>query len=990
MSALRKFLPGKKKNKKSTSSSIQSSVSEQNIAGIEQATGHKNVKEKDLPKLHKAAWLGDMVKLKQLLKKNDVNSMDRHHRTPLHYACMKGHDGITQWLCANRANLGICDEDGKAALMKAVEAASESCVEILLNHGAEANIVDVNLTTPLHIAATHGSISLTKLLLEHGARVNALDNERITPLYLAASFNFPDLLEFLLKEYALVNEPDFFGRTPLIAAAMEGHDNIVKILLEYGANTEVRDKEGWKAMDHAEMTGNHRISELLKQHAQEDDRLPTETTPDIANFGSGVGSPFRSTSTQPSTFGGPAVNITADSEDDSVGNISPQRHDLQNSWADSDSEDDDDLKKKAKVPNLTHSLKHGEATPIKSQVSKIPIATSKEVPSQKDHPERDIGKLASKPESKIPRFDAGSKGNVTSSLEGDIALESNSQVVNKIPKSDSGKEASNHEATKDELKLRHGDITSKIPRLSSSSFSKRPAETLNVEVKRNEEAEQRGDEESEKHSFGDKNRSASDFESDSNSLSETDILAALTGTPTKKLEKVEVNKNREDNKPHIVTASPSIKASENRLDVKETALAEKKYFEKEEVIKDDNGKDIEMSNIESEWSSTTEEVSTSKPNLANLMRKEKENKTGEFDLDVDFDSSFDRTESPPPEAKEDVRKVEDLNEDIKLENDKSSSSDFSLDKVSHNLDEKLSEGANRERHNIEESKDGDKKSIKDIKAQLEALGIEGVSSLSSVSEDGSFAELNASFGRHEGGIPMEEQASKPKKSDLQSENGRQVVESDAIEIDQKFGKHASTGRDQIAKMESGSRQTKSVKPFSFLETALSDESSLESESEWETSLKLKRGFEDNSTRKTGSDLEEIMNKNKKEILNKSEGEIMNKNEEELKESQGNIGKTENVRIEYKSDIEFISDESFSANTEGQLEELEEMRIKQADEDQNFSKDFDDSDFSFSENSEKLEIIEGDFVKLNSNDELKIREENEEEDNSKYVLSRKKF
>ena len=80
MSALRKFLPGKKKNKKSTSSSIQSSVSEHNIAGIEQASGHKNVKEKDLPKLHKAAWLGDLVKLKQLLKKNDVNSMDRHHR----------------------------------------------------------------------------------------------------------------------------------------------------------------------------------------------------------------------------------------------------------------------------------------------------------------------------------------------------------------------------------------------------------------------------------------------------------------------------------------------------------------------------------------------------------------------------------------------------------------------------------------------------------------------------------------------------------------------------------------------------------------------------------------------------------------------------------------------------------------------------------------------------------------------------------------------
>ena len=83
MSALRKFLPGKKKNKKSTSSSIKSAVSEQNIAGAEQVPGNKDVKEKDLPKLHKAAWHGDMAKLKQLLKKTDVNSMDRHHRYEL-------------------------------------------------------------------------------------------------------------------------------------------------------------------------------------------------------------------------------------------------------------------------------------------------------------------------------------------------------------------------------------------------------------------------------------------------------------------------------------------------------------------------------------------------------------------------------------------------------------------------------------------------------------------------------------------------------------------------------------------------------------------------------------------------------------------------------------------------------------------------------------------------------------------------------------------
>ena len=56
-----------------------------------------------------------------------------------------------------------------------MECASEACIDTLLNHGAETNVVDVNLTTPLHLAATHGSISIATLLLERDARVNAPD-----------------------------------------------------------------------------------------------------------------------------------------------------------------------------------------------------------------------------------------------------------------------------------------------------------------------------------------------------------------------------------------------------------------------------------------------------------------------------------------------------------------------------------------------------------------------------------------------------------------------------------------------------------------------------------------------------------------------------------------------------------------------------------------------------------------------------------------------
>ncbi len=80
MSALRKLIPGRKKSKKSSSASLRSATSEQNLAEGPAEPGYKNVKEKDLPKLHKAAWNGDLAKVRQLAKKADINQMDKHHR----------------------------------------------------------------------------------------------------------------------------------------------------------------------------------------------------------------------------------------------------------------------------------------------------------------------------------------------------------------------------------------------------------------------------------------------------------------------------------------------------------------------------------------------------------------------------------------------------------------------------------------------------------------------------------------------------------------------------------------------------------------------------------------------------------------------------------------------------------------------------------------------------------------------------------------------
>lgn len=48
-------------------------------AGAEQNVAGYVVKEKDLPKLHKACWVGDLSKVKQLAKK-DASPFDKDYR----------------------------------------------------------------------------------------------------------------------------------------------------------------------------------------------------------------------------------------------------------------------------------------------------------------------------------------------------------------------------------------------------------------------------------------------------------------------------------------------------------------------------------------------------------------------------------------------------------------------------------------------------------------------------------------------------------------------------------------------------------------------------------------------------------------------------------------------------------------------------------------------------------------------------------------------
>ncbi|XP_060742708.1 ankyrin repeat domain-containing protein 26 [Tachysurus vachellii] len=334
-----------------------------------------DLKEKDLGKLHKAAFTGDVSKLRQLAKKNDLNQLDKENRTVLHIACVYGHAEVVQYLVENKVKLNLCDNQNRSALMKAVQCQQDRCVSILLEHEADPNLVDINGNTSLHLAARIPSVPVAIKLLEHEANINAQNKEGNTPLMLSVEENHEEMAEFLLKEGADVNLQNQEQRTPLLIAACNGQINMVRLLLRYNADITVKDNKGWSSEDYAGINGHHGCSQLITDHGTKRKALqsPSHLAFNKNKLTSLLGSPEAGFA-----LGGPALGKDGgcakeegkDTEDsshaDSISRAS--KSGPADSWASTDGDDDDD----------DEELDLGPKKPQKINLKKLMSASKRE------------------------------------------------------------------------------------------------------------------------------------------------------------------------------------------------------------------------------------------------------------------------------------------------------------------------------------------------------------------------------------------------------------------------------------------------------------------------------------------------------------------------------------------------------------------------------------------------------------------------------------
>ncbi len=202
---------------------------------------------------------GDSIAIDDLLNGNPAlcNQKTSHEISPLLLACYYNKPQIVKVLLkhineltiheAAAANLleqvqamaadlpdalDAVSDHGFTALGMATHFGNEDIVRFLLEKGADPNTHSQNgyNVYPLHAAVGSGFDGIAKMLIEAGAEVNVLQTSRTSPLHLAAQTGNIDLIILLLENGASVSIKNEMGKTASDLAGEKGHTEIANIL----------------------------------------------------------------------------------------------------------------------------------------------------------------------------------------------------------------------------------------------------------------------------------------------------------------------------------------------------------------------------------------------------------------------------------------------------------------------------------------------------------------------------------------------------------------------------------------------------------------------------------------------------------------------------------------------------------------------------------------------------------------------------------------
>lgn len=193
---------------------------------------------------------GNLQKVKDLLKRANVNISDKQENTPLILAAAKGHKEIVEELLARvtKAHLNTKNKNGNTALMEATRLGHIDIVKMLLMYGADIDATNLDNESALILASSEGWTNMVELLLENKPDVKIAKNDGSTALSIVCNYGFPDIAQSLIQNDAKVDIPIIYGYSPFMLASLAGHKEIVKLLKEAQAERGINESELFMAV----------------------------------------------------------------------------------------------------------------------------------------------------------------------------------------------------------------------------------------------------------------------------------------------------------------------------------------------------------------------------------------------------------------------------------------------------------------------------------------------------------------------------------------------------------------------------------------------------------------------------------------------------------------------------------------------------------------------------------------------------------------------
>ena len=178
-----------------------------------------------------------------------------------------GYRDIVEILLADGVDPNATRKNGDNALTSALRRGDKDIVKLLLENGAYINeyAVEDSCHIPLHVASEACKEDIVRILLEWGADVNIVGGYSGNALRAASQEGNKDIVQLLLEWGADVN---IQWGSALIAASHGGHKPIVELLLKQGADVNLHDhhESALTAALTSCTSGCNEIAEILLLH----------------------------------------------------------------------------------------------------------------------------------------------------------------------------------------------------------------------------------------------------------------------------------------------------------------------------------------------------------------------------------------------------------------------------------------------------------------------------------------------------------------------------------------------------------------------------------------------------------------------------------------------------------------------------------------------------------------------------------------------------